>query len=307
MGLTRRNIILGAAALLGAGALPRRIWAQTTLTLGSMTVETLSDGHLSLPYDFIMGSMPADQVDPILAGYGIAPGQALEPPCNVTLLRDGDRTVLFDVGAGPDFMPTAGKVLEALETTGLTPEDITHVVFTHAHPDHLWGLLDEFDEPLFANAAYMIGRAEFDYWMDPATVDSIGAARTTFAVGAQRRLAVLEDVIERFEDGAEILPGVAARATVGHTPGHMAFELRSGSESLMVIGDSIGNHHVGFERPDLASGSDQDPALAATTRMALLDQMAADQMRLIGFHLPQGGIGRAERKDGGYRFVPEGA
>ena len=308
MELTRRNMLMGAgAALLGAGTLPRRGWSASTIDLGGLRLDTLSDGHLMLPYDFIMGSMPKPEAEVIVSGYGIAPGQALEPSCNVTLLRDGSRTVLFDVGAGPDFQPTAGKLDAALSLLDLTHEDITHVVFTHAHPDHLWGLLDEFDDPLFANAEFMIGRAEWEYWMDPNTVDTIGASRTTFAVGAQRRLAALDDRITQFEDGAEILPGVAARGTFGHTPGHMAFEVRAGSESAMILGDSVGNHHVGFERPEWASGSDQDPDMAAQTRKGLLDQLATDQMRLIGFHLPDGGIGRAERKDGGYRFVAEGA
>lgn len=73
----------------------------------------------------------------------------------------------------------------------------------------------------------------------------------------------------------------------------------------MVVGDALGNHHVAFERPDWASGSDQDGTMAAATRTTLLDQIAADQMRLIGYHLPGGGIGRAERVDGAYRFVEE--
>jgi hypothetical protein len=87
----------------------------------------------------------------------------------------------------------------------------------------------------------------------------------------------------------------------------MAFELRSGSESLMVVGDSIGNSHVAFARPQWASGSDQDPGTAAKTRLSLLDQIATDQMRVIGYHLAGNGMGRVERKDSAYRFVPEGA
>jgi hypothetical protein len=135
---------------------------------------------------------------------------------------------------------------------------VTHVLFTHAHPDHLWGLLDEFDEPLFANAEYMIGAAEFDYWMNPDTVTTIGEARTTFAVGAQRRLAVIADTVRKVADGEEVLPGIAARLTAGHTPGHIAWDIAAGSDRVMVLGDAIGNHHVAFERPDWASGSDQD-------------------------------------------------
>lgn len=302
--LTRRRLLISASAALALPLAPRRLWAATTLTLGALRIDSLSDGSLMLPGDFILGGMPQDEMAAIMAKYDL-PTDVLTPPCNVTLLRDGTHTVLFDVGAGPDFQPSAGKLAEALAALDLSPEDVTHVVFTHAHPDHLWGLLDEFDEPVFVNAQHLIGQAEFDYWIDPATVDSIGEARASFAVGAARRLAAMADAIQTVADGQEVLPGVAARLTPGHTPGHMAYELRAGSEAVMVVGDALGNHHVAFERPDWASGSDQDGDMAAATRVALLDQITTGQMRLIGYHLPGGGIGRAERSGPGYVFVEE--
>ena len=307
MTISRRTILRAGTAGLAAGLLgplmPRRSWAATTLSLGSARIDTLSDGNLVLPMSFVTEHEGAGAV---MAEFGIS-GDAVEPPCNVTLLRDGTNTVLFDVGSGHDFMPTAGKLAEAMDALGVTAQEITHVVFTHAHPDHLWGLLDEFDEPIFADATFMIGKAEWDYWMDPATVDTIGTERQSFAVGAQRRLSVLEDRIVTFGDGEEIIPGVAARATFGHTPGHMAYEIRNGSDACMVLGDCIGNHHLAFARPDWMSGSDQDPDMGIATRVKLLDQLAAEQMRIVGFHLPEGGMGRVERAGDAYRFVAEGA
>ncbi|MBD3763262.1 MAG: MBL fold metallo-hydrolase [Rhodobacterales bacterium] len=308
MKLTRRSLLRAGSAALAAGALapalPRRLWAGSTLTLGQMQVQTLSDGMLVLPGDFILGGMPQEEMRAVMAKHGLSPDR-LEAPVNVTLMRDGTNTVLFDVGSGPDFMPTAGKLMEAFEAAGVTPDEVTHVLFTHAHPDHLWGLLDDFDEPLFPNAEFVMGQTEFDYWMNPETVNTIGQARTTFAIGAKRRLEVIAEQIRLVADGDEVLPGVAAVLTAGHTPGHLAWELRSGSAAAMVLGDCIGNPHVGFERPDWASGSDQDPAMAAQTRLRLLDRLAGEQMPIVGYHLPQGGVGRAERADGTYRFVAE--
>lgn len=311
MTLTRRKLLkntgLALAGMTGLGSIaPRSGWAATELKLGTTQIHSLSDGHLVLPPDFIFAPMPKDELAPILSEYGLGNGP-LTPSCNVTLMRDGERTVLFDTGSGPAFQETAGELVDALDALSLSPEDVTHVVFTHGHPDHLWGVLDDFEDPLFSEAEHMIGRSEWEYWLDPNTVDTIEEARTTMAVGAKRRLEVLEDSITLFDDGQEILPGVAAHASYGHTPGHMAFEIRQGSNSAMVVGDSIGNHHVAFARPDWHSGSDQDQATAAKTRMRLLDHMAADQMQFIGYHLPEGGLGRAERKDSAYRFVAEGA
>ncbi len=302
--LTRRRILTCAAAALALPLVPQRLWAGASLSLGEMRIDTLSDGTLTLPGDFILGGMPQAEMQEIVTKYGL-PTDVLTPPCNVTLMRDGTNTVLFDVGSGPDFQPSAGKLMQAFEALGLTLEEVTHVVFTHAHPDHIWGLLDEFDEPVFPNAELLIGQAEFDYWTNPETVTTIGAARTTFAVGAARRLDAVADKMRFLRDGEEVLPGVAARLTAGHSPGHMAYELRQGSESVMVVGDALGNHHVAFERPDWASGSDQDGPAAAATRLALLDQISHGQMRLVGYHLPGGGIGRAEKTNGTYRFVEE--
>ena len=305
MTLSRREFIAGSTGLAATsvmGLSPSRGHAQ--LTLGDIQIDVVSDGSLTLPGGFIFDPMPKDALAPILETYQVS-ADVLTPPCNVTLMRQGDRAVLFDVGAGPDFAPNSGVLLDSLDALGVAPEDITDIVFTHAHPDHLWGLLDDFDDPLFTEARYMIGKTEWDYWMDPDTVNTIGEARASFAVGAQRRLALIEDAITFFKDGDEVLPGVAARASVGHTPGHMAMEVRQGSEAVMILGDCIGNHHVAFERPDWHSGSDQDAETAAATRVSLLDQLSHEKTRVIGYHLPGNGTGFVDRTASGYNFVPE--
>ena len=294
MQINRRHLLLSAVA----SAAPQMLWAQ--ITKGEMQIDTLSDGNLMLPADFILDGMPQQEAMAILAKYGLGDGP-FTPPCNVTLARIGDRRVLFDVGAGPDFQPSAGKLASALDLIGVNADEITDVIFTHGHPDHLWGLLDEFDEPVFANAQHHIGQIEFDYWTNPDTVTTIGDARTTFAVGAARRLNALSDQFNLITDGAEVVAGITARATMGHTPGHMSYVLQN---DVMVVGDAIGNHHIGFERPKWASGADQEAQMAADTRVALLDQLASDKMLMIGFHLPNGGIGYVDWFGDAFQFVP---
>lgn len=301
MQITRRTFLRNSGAAIAAGGLVP-VWAQASVTVGGFQIDTLSDGNLVLPGSMVMGDLPIEEATAILARYDMGTEQ-FTPDCNVTLLRDGQNTVLFDVGAGANFQSSAGRLGEALDALGVAPEDVTHVVFTHAHPDHLWGVLDDFDEPTFANARHMIGSVERDYWLDPETVNTIRPDRQAFAAGALRYLKAIEGQLEAFDNGAEILPGITGLLMPGHTPGHMVFDIAQADQQLMILGDTIGNHHLAFEQPLWPSGSDQDQSTGATTRAALLDHLAGSGKALIGYHLPYPGIGLAERTATGYRFA----
>ncbi len=305
MRVTRRFVLGHATTLLSAAALlPSRGWAVTTISAGDLQIDSISDGHIEFPPEFAFSVIPEPERASLLAELGIDPQATVHSPLNVTLLRQGDRTVLFDVGSGPDFVPTAGKLAEALATVEVDPKDVTDVIFTHGHPDHLWGLLDEFDEPLFPDAALKMGRVEFDYWTDPDTVNTIGEERQSFAAGAMRRLNVVGDLIERFEDGAEVLPGIRAVMTPGHTPGHMSFEVGTPDIGIFITGDFV-TMLTGFARPELGTATDHDPQLAAQTRLATLSRLADENWRILGYHLPDGGIGRVLRKGDAFAFKSE--
>ncbi|NNF92642.1 MAG: MBL fold metallo-hydrolase, partial [Boseongicola sp.] len=245
MPLTRRAFGIGTIASLAAGKTIAQI------SVGQGTLTTVSDGSLILPADFILGRMDPPRRDEAARIAGIT-DSTIETPCNLALYQDSGRTILFDAGSGPNFLPSAGEIIDNLESVGLAPEDITDVVFTHAHPDHIWGVLDDFDDPLFSNATHHIGQAEADYWLDPATVDTIGEARASFAVGARNRIEAIADNLATFADGDTIVPGIVARATFGHTPGHMSFLV---NDSAMIVGDAIGNGHLALEKPDWPSGA----------------------------------------------------
>lgn len=301
--LNRRNLLLGLGGLPLASTFANR--AVADMLVGTKKITSVSDGNLVLPGSMFFDALPQSELAPILTANNISREQ-VEPPCNLTLLRDEDRVVLFDAGSGPGFMPSAGEIVDSLDAADVAPEDVTHVIFTHAHPDHLWGILDDFDDLVFYNAEHMIAQSEWDYWTDPNTVNSIGEARASFAVGAARRLAEIEDQIRFFKDGEEVVPGVMAHMTPGHTPGHTSFEIRDGTNAVMVGGDAIGNHHVAFAKPEWPSGADQDPDMGLNTRKQLLDKLVADDIALLGFHLPDGGLGRVERTSDAYRFIAEG-
>jgi len=302
IGVSRRTVLQLAAGAAAAFLAPRRAFALGETRFGEKRVLMLADGTLTLPLSFIYPDAPRDELTALLASHGIT-GEALTPDCNVTLVQDGERTILFDVGAGTNFMPTAGKLPESLAEAGVDPSQVTDVVFTHGHPDHLWGLLDEFDEPLFPEAEFHMNRIEWEYWRAADTLEKTPEERKTFVVGAQARLAVLEDRIKLFEYGAEVVPGVEAVDTSGHTQGHTSFMLHDGSQSLMILGDAISQAAISFEKPEWPSGSDHEPEKGAATRLRLLDRLSAEKSAIIGYHLPHPGIGRVEKAGAAYRFI----
>lgn len=188
----------------------------------------------------------------------------------------------------------------------IDPGAVTDVIFTHAHPDHLWGVLDDFDELVFANAAYRMAQAEWDYWMAADTLDSTPEERKSFVTGARTRIEAIGDRIGFFRPGDEVFPGVEAIDTAGHTPGHVSFMVHGAGEAAVILGDALTNQVISFQKPDWPVGPDHDRVKGAQTRRALLDRLAADRPRIVGYHLPDPGIGRVERQGDAYRYVAEG-
>lgn len=300
----RRSLLLGAGALGAAAALGLRSRPAraSELALGEGSLTVVSDGSLVLPMAFFLPDRAPQEVADLFEPRGL-PVDAVRPDCNVTLFRRNNQLVLFDAGAGANFQATAGKLGQSLAAAGVDPTDITDVVFTHAHPDHIWGVLDDFDEPAFPAATHWVAQAEWDFWRADETLGLTPEDRKSFVVGARNRFDAIEDRVSLFKPGEEILSGVEAVGTEGHTPGHVSFMLHGGDRPVMVTGDALSHAVLSFERPDWHIGSDWDAEQGARTRKALLDRLASDKAQLVGFHLPYPGIGSAERSAGGYRFV----
>jgi glyoxylase-like metal-dependent hydrolase (beta-lactamase superfamily II) len=300
--LSRREILQFLALGTTALTLPSVANAAAKFAVGSGEITVVSDGNLVLPSAFMFPDIAEAERTALLTEFHL-PTDTLSPDCNISLLRSGDRLAIFDVGSGPNFMPTAGKLLDNLAEAGIDPADVTDVIFTHAHPDHFWGLTDELDELIFPDATYRMGQVEWDFWRADDTLDKMQEDRKSFVVGAQNRMPLIEDRIELFAPGTEVFPGVEAVDTPGHTPGHVSFMVHGGSEPMLIGGDVLSNA-VSFAKPDWHWGTDQDPALGAQTRKKLLDRLAADKVRLIGFHLPHPGDGMVQAEGDAYRFVP---
>lgn len=204
-----------------------------------------------------------------------------------TVVRAGNEVVLFDTGLNP-----AG-ITAPLEAAGFSPDDITVVVITHMHGDHIGGLAGDDGTPTFANARYVTGQVEFD--------TTAKSDNDNF----KAKVAPLAEKMTFVGDGEGVVSGISSLATFGHTPGHMAYVLDSADQQLVIAGD-FANHYVwSLAYPDWEVRFDRDKAAAAATRKKLLGMLAAEKMPFIGYHMPFPGVGYvANRGEGGFHYVP---
>src|SRR5262249_34291785 len=152
---------------------------------GAFELTVVSDGHLVLPTSFLAPDAPAAERETVLKAAGQT-GELFNSPTNVTLIRAGDDLILIDMGSGDRFMPTAGKLWDNLKTAGIDKAKITKVVFTHGHPDHLWGAVDELDELVLPQATYYVASAELNFWTGNNALRGLSAERAGFVTGARR-------------------------------------------------------------------------------------------------------------------------
>ena len=308
---TRRDILKVAAAM-PAFALPAHAQLGAPegdnpgyfrFSIGDVKLTILSDGYFSMPTTGLGVNAAREEVESFLKAHYLDPVEGYSHT-NHLLIETGEAKVLVDVGSGNRWFDTTGRLVENLDAAGVGLGEITHVVITHAHPDHIWGIRDDFDEPLFPEAEYIIGEAEHDYWMQDGLVDRVSPEEQQFVAGAVN--SINADGVEwtLAGDGYEVVPGVSLVSTPGHTPGHISVRLDSGDKSLLALGDAMSHAWTNFVHPDWFNAFDTDGAQTVETRKRLLDMAASERVALLGYHFPFPGVGHVMREGEAYRFVP---
>ena len=295
--ISRRGLMLGAAALpLAAAAVPALAGShsapknaiQNTFGLGEFQVSTLLAGTRPVEdIQKIFGTNVSADEFAAVSAENFIPADKAQFFFTPTVVRTGGEVVLFDTGL------SAAGTTAALAEAGVMPGDVTVVVITHMHGDHIGGMTDDAGALTYPNARYVTGQVEFDHWA--------GTDNERFA----GKIKPFADRFSFIGDGDSPVSGITAVSAFGHTPGHMAYMVESGGEQVLLMADTA-NHYVwSLAYPDWEVRFDMDKAAAAATRKKILGMVAADKIPLIGYHMPFPGVGYVtEAGPGSFHYVP---
>jgi len=266
------------AVLLSAAAFT--LFADNSVTLDDgievLQVQDVSDNTMDIEL-FDGGPLTREQK------LALMPGGKAPAAVNVFLVKTGGKTYLIDAGFG-----------NVVKDKKVDPSKIDAVLITHAHGDHVSGLLKE-DKTAAYSIDVFINKAESDYWLNPKTENS----------DLQKNVAKTYDKrYKKFSSGDKLADGITAVEAFGHTPGHTAFLVGTGKKKVLIAGDFLHAAVLQFPYPDESARFDVDKKAAAAARKKLI-QMAIDNNWLIaGMHLADG-IGTVKSNGkGGFEFSP---
>ena len=311
--LSRRSFglaALSAPALLTATTLPARADGHAKgapalfdAPIGTYRMTSLFDGMGPLQKAMFK---PADsaEMDAVLAAAGLS-GEAMPAPITAFLLQSEDRTILIDSGLGDldMFGPGLGRVSDGLAAMGVAPEDVDLVIVTHAHPDHIGGMVGA-NGAVFPNAEVAIAQAEIDFWGDAGIMAQAPEEAQGLFQLAQGVYSAYGDRLIPITADTEVAPGITMELSPGHTPGHALVHIDGGTRELLMVADTLHSSVVHTALPDTGFGFDTDSPLAASSRRRVFDRAAADNLLIAATHVPFPGIGRFVRSGEAYAYVP---
>ena len=317
--LTRRRALAGAAAACSIGTL-ESVFSPTRAAVplsgkqapsyyrhkvGEFEVTIVNDGvrNVAMTQGYITNVDLQRALEVTEAAY--MPKGHRTVPFNVTVVNTGSKLVLIDTGFGPDTPSPVGRLVTNLAAAGIEPANIDIVLISHFHADHINGLRAANGGLVFPNAEIMVPAADWAFFMDDENMSKApeGVVRNHFQ-NSRRVFAGLADKVTRYDGGKEVAPGITAIHTPGHSPGHTAFAIASGSGRMIVQGDVTTIPELFLRNPGWHVAVDLDPTLAEQTRRKLYDMAAFDKTLVAGYHFAFPSLGYVEKDGNGYRLVP---
>lgn len=285
-----------------AGTFPTRPIANR-FSVGGFEVTTVFDGAVQLdgPHPIFGQNVDAAEVMKLVE-ENFLPTTRMEIGFTPTVVRKDGNTILFDSGNGDstDRRPNAGNLVANMALIGIKAEDVTHVVMTHFHPDHIGGLM-EGGKPTFPNAVYFANAAEYNFWTPE---ERLSGPTERVAKLTQSNVKPLAEKFTFIKAGDSVVSGLTAVDASGHTPGHTAYHVEDAGERVLLIGDACNHYIASLQRPDWHVRFDMDKEKAVATRKSLLGMIAADKIPFIGYHMPFPSVGYVAAKGDSFKYEP---
>jgi glyoxylase-like metal-dependent hydrolase (beta-lactamase superfamily II) len=297
------SLIPSASAVAAAPLVKTSAPGYFRMMLGDFEITALSDGTVDLPVDKLLTHTTPAKVDKALArSYLKSP---LETSVNAYLVNTGSKLVLIDTGAAGLFGPTLGRLMTSLKASGYQPEQIDEIYITHMHPDHVGGLMAD-GKMAFPNATVRADKRDADYWLSQQNLDKAPAESKGFFQGAMASLNpyVAAQRFSPFEGDTDLVPGIKAVATPGHTAGHSSYIIESRGQKLEIWGDLIHVAAVQFDDPSVTIAFDSDSTSAEAQRKRAFADAAKGGYLVAGSHLQFPGIGHVREQGKSFTWVP---
>lgn len=294
-----RYVVLAAAAV--AALASRANAPYYTTTVGSFDITIVSDGvRKKGKAEALVPNVPEPAVTKAALAHFQDPLNILRH-YNPLHLDTGEDKVLFDTGSGSTLGRNLGHLLDNMRDAGLDREDVTTVILSHAHIDHVGGVLDELGELAFPSANYTMSVQEFEYWN--ATISDTSDDLKQLGLDVVKRVFdKLDGRLTLFEFGEEVVPGVTAIDLSGHTPGHAGFIIRSEEEEFFFGADSVIVDFLNVDHPEWVMDFDMDAEKSIETRFRLFEELAENGTRGAYYHVGFPGIGYIYGDTRGYGF-----
>ena len=300
--------IVGSVCLLGAAhAAAPQVKTQAPgfyrMALGEFEITALSDGTVALPVEKLLAGMPAAKINKALASASLK--SPVDTSVNGYLINTGAKLVLVDTGAAGLFGPTLGNLVANLKAAGYQPEQVDEIYITHMHPDHVGGLMAG-EQIVFPNATVRADQKDVDFWLSKVNFAAAPEEAKGFFQGAMVSLNpyVAAGKFKPFDGDTELVPGVRAHASRGHTPGHSTYIIESKGQKLELWGDLMHVAAVQFADPSVTIQFDTNQKAAAVQRKRAFADAAKGGYLVAAAHLSFPGIGRLRPEGKGYAWMP---
>lgn len=268
-----------------------------TQQIGDFSITAIGDGYASASLDFLTN---INQMDAINLQKSAGVNDPTSIHINTYLIRGRGRTILIDTGAG-GYNQWGGDLQTNLALTGVMPEDIDTILLTHAHADHIGGLVNTFGEAAFPNAELFIHEHELSFWENENNMIRASKHVQANFLFVKNVFAKYRERIRTFINN-DILPGISSVHLPGHTPGHCGYQIETGNSSLIIWGDMVHFPFIQIAHPNVSIAFDQDPILSAQIRNKLLDIVSTEKLLVAGMHLNDLGFAYIEQSGTSYKI-----